>query len=134
MGLGSGSAARRTSLGFLSSRRGGSQPAAAAGFGLDTPIWMGVYESAADEEHVWVRVDDTDEVVRARLARHAPDYEFEPGDELGLEVVDGAWHTIPNVSHVIRHRDRVEFFTTNRRTGDFRLLAENRREMGAQER
>ena len=93
-------------------------------------MWMGVYESTADdEEHVRVRVDSTGEVVGARLAGFAPDHRFEPGDELALEVVDGAWQTMPHVSHMVRHPDRIEFWTINRNTGDFRLLAKTRREM-----
>ena len=35
----------------------------------------------------------------------------------------GAWRTIPTVKYTIRHHDRIEFWTRNRRTGGFRQLA-----------
>ncbi len=83
----------------------------------------GTYESEADSGHVWVRRDSTGETVRARLAGYPPDFTFEPGDETGIEPVDGEWHTIPSVVHSVRLRSRTEWWTINRRTGDFRFLA-----------
>ena len=84
----------------------------------------GTYESHADSEHVWVRRDANDEIVRARLAGYPKDFAFEPGDETGLEMVEGQWHTIPSVVHTVRLRTRVEWWSRNRRTGRLRLMAE----------
>ena len=86
----------------------------------------GVYESDAGEGHVWVRRDGNDEIVRARMAGYPPDFVFEPGDETGIELVDGAWHTLPSVAHSVRLSTRIEWWTTNRRTGHFKFLAARR--------
>ena len=92
--------------------------------GLDLDLESGTYESHADSEHVWVRRDANDEVVRARLAGYPTDFVFEPGDETGLEIVEGQWYTIPSVVHTVRLLTRAEWWTRNRRTGRLRLLAE----------
>ena len=86
-------------------------------------VELGSYESDAGEGHVWVRLDSTGETVRAELSGFLPEYRLEPGDEIGAAFVDGAWRTIPNVRYTIRHHDRIEFWTRNRRTGGFRQLA-----------
>jgi len=86
------------------------------------PALMGVYESTEGDGQVMVRLDDTGEIVKARLAGFSPEYRFEPGDELAVEVVDGEWQTLPNVRHTIAYRDRVDFWSRNRWTRRFRLL------------
>ena len=89
------------------------------------PVELGVHESAAGEGYVNVRLDSTGQVVRARFSGFVPGYELEVGDELGVEFVDDGWRTIPEVRHTIKHRDRIEFWGTNRVTGEVRLLAQN---------
>ena len=84
----------------------------------------GTYESDAEPGHVWVRRDSSGETVRARFAGYPEGFAFEPGDETGIELVDGEWHTIPSVVHTVRLSSRIEWWTINRRTGVFRLLTE----------
>ena len=86
-------------------------------------VELGTYESDAGEGHVWVRIDSTGETVRAALSGFLPEHRLERGDELGAVVVGGAWRTIPTAKYTIRHHDRIEFWTRNRRTGGFRQLA-----------
>ena len=90
----------------------------------------GTYESSAGPEHAWVRRDSSGETVRARIAEYPSDFVFEPGDETGIELVDGVWHTLPSVVHMMRLKGRVEWWTRNRITGEFRFLAEKRFETG----
>ena len=84
----------------------------------------GTYESRADSEHVWVRREINNETVRARIEGYPSGFAFEPGDETGLEMVDGQWHTIPSVAHTVRLNTRIEWWIRNRRTGRLRLLVE----------
>ena len=91
--------------------------------GAVMPDWeSGTYESDADTDHVWVRRDSTGKAVKARYAGYPALFTFEPGDETGLEQVDGAWQTIPSVAHTVQLASRIEWWTRNRRTGLFRLL------------
>lgn len=84
----------------------------------------GTYESDAGPGHVWVKRDTSGETIRARFTGYPPDFAFEAGDETGIELVDGEWHTIPAVVHTVRLDSRIEWWTMNRRTGHFRLLTE----------
>lgn len=86
----------------------------------------GVYESDAGEGHVWVRRDSNDDAVRARVTGYPPDFVFEPGDVTGIELVDGEWRTVPSVAHTVRLSTRIEWWTSNRRTGHFKFLAARR--------
>ncbi len=90
----------------------------------------GTYESAADPEHAWMRRDSTGETVRARITAYPRDFVFESGDETGIELVDGQWHALPSVVHTVRLKSRIEWWTRNRSTGDFRFLAEKRLDTG----
>ena len=103
----------------------------AAGDGLvgrsDSPaskLESGTYESDADSEHVWVRRVSVGEIVRARVESYPPDFAFEPGDETGIELVDGVWHALPSIVRTVRLRTRVEWWTRNHRTGQLRFLTE----------
>ncbi len=86
---------------------------------------MGIYVSSAGRGNVQVRIDSTNEIVEARLTGFAQDYVLEPGDEIGVEYVEGGWQTIPNVKYVVHHESRIEFWTINRQSGALRLLAES---------
>ena len=94
----------------------------------------GTYESNAGAEHVWVRSDRTGEIVKAKHAGYPADFAFEPGDETGLELVEGVWQTIPSVVHTVQLASRTEWWTTNRRTGLFRRLASQSRQDPARRR
>ena len=82
----------------------------------------GTYESDAGSEHVWVRRVGTGETVRARVEGYPSDFAFEPGDETGIELVDGVWHALPSISRTVMLRTRVEWWITNSRTGQLRFL------------
>ena len=98
--------------------------AAAEADGAAMPDWeSGTYESDADNGNVWVRRDRTGETVKVRYAGYPAQFAFEPGDETGLEQVEGAWRTIPSVAQTVRLASRIEWWTRNRRTGLFRLLS-----------
>ena len=97
---------------------------------LDLGLESGLYESPADSGQAWVRRDSTGEAVRATITAYPPDFVFEPGDETGIELVDGVWHAIPSVVQTVRLKTRTEWWTRNRRTGDYRLLAERHLDMG----
>ena len=86
-------------------------------------VALGTYDSDAGEGEVWVRLDRSGELELARTAGFAPQFEFQFGDEIGVQVLDGVAQTIPTVKHTIVHEDRVEFWAVNRATGRFRLLA-----------
>ena len=94
------------------------------------PVNAGVCLAPAGEGYVWVRLDESGRLVRAVLAGLPAGVSFEPGDELGVEAVDGAWQTLPDVRREITHPDRREFWTTNRNTGNLRMLAEIRYDQG----
>ena len=103
----------------------------AAGHGLpgrsESPapsLESGTYESDAGSEHVWVRRASTGGTVRARVEGYPPDFAFEPGDETGIELVDGVWHTLPSIVRTVRLRTRIEWWTRNHRTGQLRFLTE----------
>ena len=91
----------------------------------------GTYESDADTAHVWVRRDLTGETVKAKYEGYPEQFAFEPGDETGLEQVDGVWQTIPSVADTVRLASRIEWWTMNRRTGLFRPLASHSRQDAA---
>lgn len=109
----------------MSDKTPGSEAAGSSGYqepsveGLES----GVYESDAGEGYVWVRRDSTDEKVRAKMTGYPPDFDFEPGDETGIELVGGVWHTLPSVAHSVRLSTRIEWWAKNRRTGHLRFLA-----------
>ena len=84
----------------------------------------GTYESDAGSGHVWVRRDSTGETVRARVQGYPAGFMFEPGDESGIELIEGVWHALPSVAHTVALRTRVEWWTRNRRTGQLRFLTE----------
>ena len=86
----------------------------------------GLYESDAGPDHAWLRLDSTGETVRARITAYPPDFAFEPGDETGIELVDGVWHALPSVVRTVRLETRIEWWTWNHRNGEYRLLAERR--------
>ena len=82
----------------------------------------GTFESDAGSGHVWVRRVRTGETVRARVVGYPSDFAFEPGDETGVELVDGVWHALPCITRTVRLRTRVEWWITNSRTGQLRFL------------
>ena len=88
-------------------------------------VEFGVYESDADDGYVNVRIDRTGELMRAEFGGFLPEHRLEVGDELSIELVAGAWRTMPEVRHTIRHLDRIQFWSVNRITGGLRLLAES---------
>ncbi len=90
---------------------------------LSVPTELGVYLSSADDGRARVQLDSTGEVVAAEFRGFAPGFVPEPGDEMSVEFVDEDWRTIPSVKYKIEHPDRIEFWTVNRSTGAFRLLA-----------
>ena len=80
--------------------------------------------SEAGAESVWVRRDSNGETVRAIREGYPAGFVFEPGDETGIELVDGAWRTIPSIAYTVRLNTRVEWWTRNRSTGGLRFLVE----------
>ena len=92
----------------------------------DSGLESGVYESDADHGDVWVRRESTGEVVRAKLSGYPPGFALEPGDQTALELVDGVWHTVPSIAETVTLNTRVEWWTSNLRTGRPRFLAEKR--------
>ena len=86
---------------------------------------LGVYESDGTEGYVNVRVDSTGELVEAKFSGFPPGYRLEVGDELCVEFVADEWRTLPEVRHTIEHSDRIEFWSANRTSGEFRFLAES---------
>ena len=84
---------------------------------------LGVYESADDEGYVRVRLDSTDEVVRARLNGFPDDFQLEPGDELGVVADGDELATVAHVHRAVERGTRTEFWTINRHSGDLRLLS-----------
>ncbi len=87
-------------------------------------VELGTCVSSVDEGYVQVQLDSSRRTVHARVDGFTSEYILEVGDELGVERVDDEWRTIPSVKHVIQHERRIEFWTINRVTGAFRLLAE----------
>ena len=102
----------------------------ARGADLDSPslpdpqVEMAAYVSEANEGSVWVRRDSNGEPVRAKRAGYPADFVFEPGDETGIELVDGVWRTIPEVAYTARLDSRIEWWIRNRNTGRLRFLVE----------
>lgn len=84
----------------------------------------GLYEFADGPDHAWVRLDSTGETVRADITAYPQDFAFEPGDETGVELLDGVWLALPSVVRTVRLNTRIEWWTRNLRTGGLRLLAE----------
>ena len=93
-------------------------------------VELGTYLSDAGTGYVRVERDRTGEPVKARYEGYPEGFEFQPGDETGLELVDGEWRTVPSVVDTIRLRRRLEWWTRNRWTGDFRFLTEVRLDTG----
>ena len=92
----------------------------------DAGVELGTYESDAGAGYVRVERHRTGGTVEARYEGYPEGFEFRPGDETGIEPVDGEWRTVPSVVHTIRLRRRIEWWTRNRWTGEFRLLTEMR--------
>lgn len=91
-------------------------------------VELGTYEADAGSGYVWVERDRTGKNVQARYDGYPEEFEFRPGDETGIELVDGEWRTMPSVVTTIQLWHRVEWWTRNRRTGEFRFLAQMRLE------
>ena len=89
-------------------------------------VELGTYESDAGAGYVRVERDRTGGTVKARYEGYPEGFEFQAGDETGIELVDGEWRTVPSVVHVIQLMRRVEWWTRNRWTGEFRFLTEMR--------
>ena len=89
-------------------------------------VELGTYKSDAGARAVWVERDRTGGTVRARYQGYPEGFQFQPGDETGIELVNGEWQTVPSVVHTIRLRRRVEWWTRNRWSGEFRFLTQMR--------
>ena len=87
---------------------------------------MGTYKSDAGAGAVWVESDRTGGTVRARYQGYPEGFQFQPGDETGIELANGEWRTVPSVVHTIRLQRRVEWWTRNRWSGEFRFLTQMR--------
>ncbi|WP_419946123.1 hypothetical protein [Candidatus Poriferisodalis sp.] len=89
---------------------------------------FGVFSSTVESGRARVRLDGSGEAVEAVYSGFPEDFVPEPGDETAVEHIDGQWHTLPAVTHHQRRPSRLEWWTTNRHTGLFKLLL--RRDLG----
>ncbi len=94
-------------------------------------VEMGIFQSDAGSGYVLVERLRTGVTVKARYEGYPEGFEFQPGDETAIEWVDGGWRTIPSVVHTIRLKRRIEWWTRNRWTGEFRFLTQMRLDTGA---